>query len=56
MNNGEHGNNADDATLFGSEFLMTGKYWSDKQNIEIWYTKLIAGPACQTEVPLLFVS
>jgi hypothetical protein len=35
---------------------MTGKHWSDKQNFEIWYTKLIAGPVCQTEAPLLFVS
>jgi hypothetical protein len=42
--------------LVGSDFLMTGKHWSDKQNFEIWYTKLIAGPVCQTEAPLLFVS
>jgi hypothetical protein len=55
MNNGGHSNNTD-ATLFGSEFLMTAKHWSDKQNFEIWYTKLIAGPVCQTEAPLLFVS
>ena len=52
MNYGGHSNNTD-ATLFGSEILMTGKHWSDKQIFEIWYTKFTV---CQTEAPLLFVS
>jgi hypothetical protein len=30
MNNDGRNNNTDDATLFGSEFLMMRKHWSDK--------------------------